>query len=292
MRISFYEEIDALLGSRDSRYFGEGYLKTNYSIGNFKILDGAEGLCFSCVGSVHLPDLWSKKGETIQTPHLSTIDVIELSLESLRHLLHNTFHGKYLSATALKSISIVAGNSPVEESLGSVSVVGKVRQSECNEFLVDLSIANMDLQLEYSSKKAIGSPLISTSKQPIKVENIMALANDQRNAACGIVTPLSHHLNEAWSISSCFAAALQLGQTLLYELDGIKRSESNTLWMKRTKISLTQGLSPSSDLPQPIFVRLDNARRYTKADGEWRRADIYSLMCNASIVCSVTHKLP
>ncbi len=288
----FYQGIDDFLGGRESRYFGEGYLHTYQSVRDFRILQTDNGLGFSCLGTVHLPELWSRKGASHQVPHLSTIDVIELSLESLRQLLQHTLHGQVVPAASIKLIKIAAGNTPVETELGRIGISGRVRSDESGDYVVDLQIVNMTLEITFTRGPFSHVPALSSEKQAVKLNNVMALAQEQQALAFATVKPLRSDINQCWSLSSCFAATLQLGQTLLYALDNIQRAESNTLWMKRTVITLSQGLSSATDQEQPIFVRLDKPRKYPKPDGEWRRADIFGMICNASIVCSVTHRLP
>jgi hypothetical protein len=281
--------IDEFLGSRDGRYFGNGYLRTGQSIDNFKIVDRSDGLDFSCTGHIALPDLWSEKEGDRQRPHLSTIDVIELAVECLRMLLHRTTYSQKLPADFLKKISIVSGNSPVEDGLETLALHGQVRRADADHDVLDLQIANMTVAVTFASSPPGPARYIAFSRQPVSIANVMV--NTPEMTACAIVNPANENPDEAWSLSSCFAAALQLGQTLLYKLDGLTRAESNTLWMKRTVIFFSP--SPSTlAFPQSIYVRLDGARRYAKPDGEWRRAEIFSLFCNTNIVCSVTHRLP
>lgn len=293
MDSKFYPNIDDFLGQRDSRYFGNGYLKTDHHIQDLHLEKNLESLSFRCHGSVFLPEIWSQKGEKQQTPHLSTIDVIELAQECLRQIHAYTLHAPIIPSTAVKSIEITAGNTPVESDLEKLPITGQVISQEGKNYKIGLQIANMHLEILYTGNPAATPSSVMTAiKQPVEVSHVMARANDEHAFAFGVIKPLASHSHQGWSISSCFAASLQLGQTLLYQLDGIQRIHSNTLWMKRTLITLNQGLTQSTEDMQPIFVRLDKPKKYTKTDGEWRRADIFSLVCNANIVCSVTHRLP
>ncbi|WP_338883649.1 AvrD family protein [Xenorhabdus sp. TH1] len=292
MNLSYYKEIDEFLGVRNSRYFGDGYLRTNQSVINFRLLEGADHLRFICTGQVFLPDVWSQKGKNHQTPHLSTIDVIELSIECLRQLLANTLQNNIIRNGSIRTLSIIAGNKPVETSLDNIEISGKATKDSNGNYVLELAIANMMLEIVYVSTTNAGLPVLSPGKQPVEVSSVMIHSDDEESTASAIVTPLAVCTNETWSVSSCFAASLQLGQTLLYNLDKVDRAKSNTLWMKRTTITFSQELSRSTQLSQPIFTKLENVKKYTKADGDWRRADIVSVICNAKIVCSVTHRLP
>ncbi|MCW5235644.1 AvrD family protein [Verminephrobacter eiseniae] len=268
------------------------WISASKSVTNFRILKEPDQLSFVCTGQVRVPEVWSKKGTNHQTPHLSTIDVIELSIECLREFLNSTLHQSVISTGSIRRMSIVAGRKPVEGSLDDIDIFGKAKKEIDGSYVLELSIANMTLNITYAPTAYPGLPTVPRGKQPIIVGDVMINSGEGQSTASAVVTPLSICTDETWSISSCFAASLQLGQALLYNLDGMDRSQSNTLWMKRTTIEFSQELSRSTQLQQPIFTRLENERKYIKPDGEWRRADIVSVICNAKIICSVTHRLP
>lgn len=291
MLVNYYENIDYFLGNRNGRYFGDGYLGAIQSISDFEIYN-RDGVEFNCLGKVQLKNLWSKKGEESQTPHLSTIDVIELSLECLHQYLLPSYDAKcqFLVTDHLIELSIVAGNSPVEDSLDHIKMFGKIFPDEGEYDIMEVCIANMTVQMTFAhfSKKIARS--IIQSRCPVYLNEFFF---DHKNLtqSYGIIDHKDFNKDESWSISSAFACTLQLGQLLLYKLDNIDRSNSNTLWMKRTKIKIFDSIPHAGSL-QPIRSRLNNVRKYTKSDGDWRRADIIANLCNMEIECSVTHKLP
>src|SRR5690606_21392631 len=67
-----------------------------------------------------------------------------------------------------------------------------------------------------------------------------------------------------------FVAALQLGQVLLYSLDGVARADSNTLWMRRTVIRP----APETPADGRFEVRLREPRQLRGAPGAWRSAEM------------------
>jgi hypothetical protein len=77
---------------------------------------------------------------------------------------------------------------------------------------------------------------------------------------------------------------------LLYKHDGISRENSNTLWMRKISIDISSGM-PSLRMPQPVYAKLNNVKGLVMAGSTWRCADIFSIMCNTNIVCSVAHKI-
>ncbi|MGW6703731.1 AvrD family protein [Streptomyces sp. NPDC054956] len=98
-----------------------------------------------------------------------------------------------------------------------------------------------------------------------------------------------------------FVSALQLGQVLLYGLDGVDRATSNTLWMRRTSIEPVTGAGvvtgPGSDAgsggsSSRFEVRLEEPRLLPSKQGTWRSADIVADLGGLRLRCSVAHLLP
>ncbi|MCR8828000.1 AvrD family protein [Pseudosulfitobacter koreensis] len=298
MELGYYKSIDDFLGVRQGRYFGDGYLKSSQIIRDFGISGSLNALQISCVGAVSLPAMWSQKGGTQQKPHLSTIDVIELALECLRQFRIGMRRGDELSTDLLSSISIVAGSSPVEEDMDALAITGQVLlDDEAGEVML-LNIANMEVHLRLRPRGHGVARGLTFCRQPVELsevllntEGMQASAMASSGGQVGVGQSRAGQSGGAWSLSASFACALQLGQLLLYKLDKIDRTKSNTLWMKRTHISFSD-LMPSGGGVQPIHAHLDDVLKYTKADGEWRRANVCAAFCNVQITCRVTHRLP
>jgi hypothetical protein len=130
--------------------------------------------------------------------------------------------------------------------------------------------------------------LIESEATPLSIHDIML--NKDSLTASAIVSHVRQNQSESWSLSNCFAAMAQLGQMLLYMLDDIPRGTSNTLWMRKILINISPGI-PSLHMPQPIYVRLDNAKKLKMANQDWRSADVFSLVCNINMVCRVAHRI-
>jgi hypothetical protein len=88
-----------------------------------------------------------------------------------------------------------------------------------------------------------------------------------------------------------FATGLQLAQILLYELDGMHRRDSNTLWMRTTTLTT---LSPHRTFgPRlPLRTRLADPQLLEMKDGVWRTAEIRTEFAGVAFTCGVTHALP
>ncbi|MBP6116847.1 MAG: hypothetical protein KBC57_08695 [Neisseriaceae bacterium] len=89
----------------------------------------------------------------------------------------------------------------------------------------------------------------------------------------------------------CFVTHLQLAQTLMYELDGITRANSETLWMLRTEISTPHPFRPLTDTAIAVATITDSQRLQVEADS-WRYIDIEGGVADIQIKCSLGHKIP
>lgn len=289
MELGYYKTIDDFLGLRQGRYFGDGYLKSSQVIRDFEMSGGLNAMQVSCVGAVSLPDMWSTKGEAAQTPHLSTIDVIEFALECLRQFRIGTRRGSELPTDLLSSISIVAGSKPVDDALHAVPISGQILLNDEAHEVMSLKIANMEVTLRLRPENGRLARDLSFSREPVELGKVLLNTEEMQASAMAYIDP--ERSGGVWSPSASFACALQLGQLLLYKLDNIERAESNTLWMKKTTIKFSDSM-PCTGSAQPIYACLDDVLKYEKADGVWRRANVCAAFCNVEITCRVTHRLP
>lgn len=81
---------------------------------------------------------------------------------------------------------------------------------------------------------------------------------------------------------------------LLYELDGLTRAESNTLWMRSTVFAPTTETEAESEAgPGGRFhVALDRTAQLPTAEGTWRTARITASLGGTRLTCNVVHLLP
>jgi hypothetical protein len=102
---------------------------------------------------------------------------------------------------------------------------------------------------------------------------------------------LEAHYQPSLSMIESFVVSLQLGQVLLYELDGVARADSNTLWMRHTTIEATTPFRPAV-APVAATVSLQDSRRLTARGGTWRTATIVGHSPGLRTRCAVAHELP
>jgi hypothetical protein len=287
MMLNYHTTIDDFLGDSESRYFGSGYFNTARTLRNFEHQNTEEGIKFSCVGSLCLLGLWSQKGDVAQIPHLSSIDVIELAIECTKRIFDQLSDCPIFSLDAIDRICVIAGNEPVEQVLESISIKGLMKQTPEGTCQLHVRISNMDVEVTFSLGR-MSRNVLAVSEYPVSIENVFL--NRENSTASAIVTPHSAIKDKSWSLATCFASMAQLGQTLLYKLDSMDRKTSSTLWMRRISINIFSGI-PEFFAPQPIHVKLNNARVLRMNRENWRSADICSWFCNTNIVCRVAHKI-
>ncbi|MHA4819713.1 AvrD family protein [Streptomyces aculeolatus] len=92
-----------------------------------------------------------------------------------------------------------------------------------------------------------------------------------------------------------FAAALQLGQVLLYGYDGIERAASHTLWTRTTTIALDERPA-AADGPAHgdgrLRAVLGRPVKPATERGTRRVGRLHSTIAGMRLACNVAHLLP
>ncbi|MCO6004067.1 AvrD family protein [Actinoallomurus purpureus] len=281
--------------------------------------------------SVAYPADWSRKGDVDQRPHLSTIDVIVIGAQLGEMYLAHTrrLDREQRRRMAVRRIRVKAGRRPVEDDLSGFPATAHVsgplaRCRNGHDLLtttVECTVATMRVQLEicheagrpdpgpgsYGSPQVLlgdaGSRLFGAGYKVRRqlVENVDVDPTAQTARAvvrvlldAGATAPdegLEGEHRASATVIDCFVAGLQLGQVLLYELDGVPRARSNTLWMRRTVLECAAP-RPALENPTPVIAFLDDVRLLKNSKAEtWRSADIVAELNGISMRCSVVHLL-
>jgi len=323
-----YSNIEDYLGPGELRFFGEGYKRVQRSLESVALGADDVGTPYvTAVASVTYPADWSRKGDSDQRPHLSTIDVLLLGVQlSEIHLArHAGLTEAQLRTVWIRRARIKAGSRPVEDNLAGFDVVAQLDHvqpsfdhSDRQVSVMDCRVGALTIRIEIDHYIPIdnvpsdpAAVLVSNTETHafgeafeahcMHVEDVFLSADRlhtkanvsfdiEHEAALGggkrQVQPYVHMIN-------MFVVALQLGQVMLYELDGINRAESNTLWMRSTLLE--------SDTPRPhantgvafmMASLVDAELLHTRRGETWRRADITAQGGGVKVVCSVAHRLP
>ncbi|MFC4606535.1 AvrD family protein [Streptomyces maoxianensis] len=326
--------IDDYLGPRDQRFFGEGFKRGVHQVGEIVVgYDDAGTGHVRGRASVSYPADWSRKGDTDQRPHLSTIDVLVLGVQlSEVYLAHSRGLGEQQRAGAwLRRAWIKAGSSPVEDDLQGFdieAVLAEVRPSPDGPdrlvSVLDSRIGTLTIRTEidhpvgtpvttagrYSSLDALlgdsaQRPFGSAYKNRRQIiEDVEVVLGDElQDTRAGVRFDIRSDVPVAGqgieglhqpsvSMIDSFVVGLQLGQVMLYELDGVSRAESNTLWMRQTVLEADSPLRPLDRCTETSAHLADSIVLNTSKGESWRRADIVGELGGVRLRCSVAHQLP
>ena len=314
--------IDDYLGAADGRFFGTGYRRVSHRFHDERAEETA-ALTARC--SIDCPSDWSRKGSFDQRPHLSTIDVLVIAAQFAELLLLRTFAltDEDRARMWVRKVLIRAGSAPVEDSLDDLPVTAKIRQTQSDEGSdavtgVSVSVASLAVRLEIvhpgercESRTPVGSmsDLLGASdrrgygdgfrNQRVEIRDVVIDRVGTTAAATSWVSDVSERegrlgmealYQPSVSLVSAFVEALQLGQVLLYELDGVERARSSTLWMRRTVLEVATPYR-SIESPGQVTVGLGVAQSLTRGGERWRVADIVSTRPGIKTMCSVAHRL-
>ncbi|MFC4032354.1 AvrD family protein [Streptomyces polygonati] len=290
---------------------------------------GGAGPSVRARAGISYPPDWSTKAEGDELrPHLSTIDALILAVRFAEFLARHT-HGlgeRQRSEVRLHRVDIKAGSSAVEDGLGDLPVSAAASGSAASAdhpgtviSTYDCRVSGMKIRVELIHEAGLPVPAgphvdaqlgsgypglygsgFQRTRQLIR-DVAVDVAAGSADATVDVVPPdarefvaggLEAAYGPAVSLIDSFVVALQLGQILLYETDGMKRGESNTLWMRRT--TLTAGpaeLRPAGGSSRET-TSLEDAALVPAQGGLWRTATIVGDVRGVRTRCVVTHRLP
>ncbi|MFG2985035.1 AvrD family protein [Streptomyces sp. NPDC048258] len=340
--------IEDHLGPGDRRFFGEGFKRGVHRIREIAAEYDAEGAGhITGRASVAYPADWSRKGDTDQRPHLSTVDILVLGVRLTETYLA---HARGLDAgqcagSWLRRVRIRAGSAPVEEELADFGVRAHAAEVRPSPDAADRLVTAMDcrigtltarIEIDHPAGRAPGAPFAGPladlrgedgqgpfgagyKHRSQRIEDVSVSPGEGEGegkgeyAACPVArarvrlvsrsaeaaaTAAGHGIEgrrqPALSLIDSFVVGLQLGQVLLYRLDGGSRAESGTLWM-RTAVLEAHGPPPPLVDGRAVDAAAhlaDSALLRTSSGDVWRRADVVGTLGGLRLRCSVAHRLP
>lgn len=317
------ETVDDYLGPGDKRFFSAGYRRVGYTFEPvIADVHSDQSASVSTHVGLSYPVDWSKKlaGADLR-PHLSTIDAILLGVQLAELCVVRTFRPDAEAHRAMwvRQVRIRAGQSP-EEDLRRLPLAARLLETRPGTqldatSLVDCRVGAMRVRCEIEHAGGVAHrghdllPNVDTVLGPAKnryygsgftrgghriddldVDALRATASvrlDDPAATQGAEASYQ----PAPTMVDAFATGLQLAQILLYELDGMHRRDSNTLWMRSTTLS-TSGPHRTFDGALPLATWLENPELVDMNGGTWRTADIHTDLGGVTFTCAVTHALP
>lgn len=314
------------LGPAEGRFFGTGYKRPHHQLSGIRVDFRDESPSFTARCGVTYPTDWSRKAGRDQEPHLSTVDVLLFSVQAAEVLLLATFGltEEDRRGAWVRSIVIKAGRTPVEGELSDLPVTAELlrTQEEDGDVVstVRSTVASLSAELDIVHRPrarvatvvdgASGEQLLGPSvlreygdgykDHVVRIADVhidlpRAGATAQSTINVGgseeVAVGLEADFGPSVSLVDAFVEALQLGQILIYEMDGLDRGNSNTLWMRRTVIRAGRPDRPVAAAGR-TDVELRNSRIVSMGQRNWRTCDIVATRPGLSVQCSVGHALP
>ncbi len=323
-----HASIDDYLGPGATRFFGEGYRRIAERLTDMSW--DLERRTLRATAGVVFPFDWSVKQTTNPiAPHLSTIDAVvfaaQLADAGLTASLGLTAQQR--RTMWLRRVDIRAGSTPDEQGLEAFPVDAKFSApvDEPDSALGQVStvvchVGHMTVRCVVEHGRSDNDPMptgplpegllgaaerrpygtgYQTHRQSITAMAVEVTGAVPRASATVVTSAEGSSGDEgmegayqpATSMVDAFVVALQMGQVLLYELDGLTRAASSTLWMRRTVLEVN---APQRPLGQHELVGaiLDDAMVVESRGSTWRSADIVAESGGVRVRCSVTHKIP
>ena len=314
--------VDDYLGDGAKRFFSAGYRRVGYTFGPVSVaVHGAADATVATTVGLTYPGDWSKKTAGVDLrPHLSTIDAILLGVQLAELCVVAAFRPDPAARRAMwvRRVKIRAGQRP-EEDLGALPLGARLRGTADDAAgtvsTVDCQVGAMRVRCEvvhsgtavHAGRTTLSDPdaLLGPAAQRYygtgfarAVHGIENLAVDGLRATGSVRLAQSDAdqgiegaYRPAATMVDAFATGLQLAQILLYELDAMRRADSNTLWMRSTTLEVTDPRLPAADL-LPLTTTLANTALIDMDGGRWRTADIGTDLAGITFTCAVAHALP
>jgi Pseudomonas avirulence D protein (AvrD) len=325
-----YESIDDLLGSASQRFFGDGHRRVSQLLRDVTVhSDGAGGHRVLGCASVSYPADWSVKNSAAELrPHLSTIDALLLSVALGEcYLAHARGLDSYQRRWAwVRSVEMKAASTPGTE-LDGFGVEAAVTDSRLSPWTLCGHVSTLEsriggikvrCEIEHEPGTVTDKTASFAASEDLLGDRALRYYADgykrtQRNIADVRVDPsvgwvsalvttaepvdnlssegLSAEYRPALSPIDTILTIGQLAQALLYCLDEVDRSTSNTLWLRRMALSYP---TPYQPIANPFVAAVSTIKnRITKMRGnQWRTADLSTQILGVQGSFSVTHILP
>jgi hypothetical protein len=318
------DSVDDYLGPAATRFFGAGYRRVDYRYGDVvaEAFDDVAGKLETTVGLSYPAD-WSKKTEGVTLrPHLSTVDglilAIELSEACLAHACRLSPGQR--SRLWVSGVRIKAGAEPNEE-LGTLDATTRILATKPDSTVVlETTIGKMRMRCEIAGLDDPTRMSAATYATPSELLGPAAgryygdgFKTRSHRVSGVVVTPatltseatveyeeesslpvgtkgIGGDYHPSPTTVDCFVTALQLGQVLLYELDSLSRSTSNTLWMRSTSLRAERPRRGVLDRSK-LTTSLENTTLFEMGGSTWRTADIVAHLGGVDLRCAVTHRI-
>jgi hypothetical protein len=325
-----YASIDDILGPAAQRFFGDGHRRVRQMLRNVAV-DGDvdRGHRVRGCASVFYPADWSVKSiATDLRPHLSTIDgaLLAVALGEC-YLTHaRGLDPKQRQRAWVRSVEMRAANTS-ETELSGFDVEAIVTDSRPSPWTLcghtstlDCRIGGIKVRCEIEHEPGMSTDTTGTFATPDDMlgdraqryyaegykRTLRAIEDVRIDTSVGCVEALvttaepadnpcgeglGAEYRPALSAIDVIITLGQLTQALLYSLDKVDRSTSNTMWLRRMAITFP---TPYQPIANPFVTTLHTVKnRLTMMRGDqWRIADLDARILGGLVSFSVAHALP
>jgi hypothetical protein len=313
-----WRDVDEYLGPADERFFGTGYRRTSPRLRDTRVQHDTSRSTLVATGSLAVAGAWSVKDGTLQRPHLATTDVLAFAAQAAGALLATRFDQSTADNALVTAVDVRASTAPLEDlaafpveaTLERAGAQGSTGMTQSVTATVGPLRATGTITCAAGgapeTEASPGAGPVTGAEGSVYTERLASRAVRLRDVRLreGDITASVQVSDEppvappsgieaghqpAYSLVDVFVATLQLGQVLLYELDGLDRGSSSTLWMRSTTIRTDRPLPAGS--PAPIGASLARGRLVERDGAPWRLADIVAELGPYRVVCSVAHQI-
>ncbi|MEV6411021.1 AvrD family protein [Kribbella sp. NPDC051718] len=309
--------VDDILGPAAQRFFGRGFRRVGYDVEELTAGCADQVPWASASVDVSYPGDWSRKAVgTDLRPHFSTIDALVLGAQLAEHCLQSPGQDPAVLANGwLRKVRITAGSKPQEDLAGLKATARRKSVTPAEEdgwtvSVFDSAIGAMRVQSEIVHPAAelesgewtagdlpqdryYGAGFKARTQwirdlevqDQTKATAVLELSDDGEASANG----LEGAYHPAPSMVDAFVTALQLAQVMMYDLDGVPRQASDTLWMRQTTMTAPK---PSKTREIPVTTELADPALLQMGGDTWRTFTVLADVAGISVRSAVTHRLP
>lgn len=315
--IEKYLDIDEILGDKKGRYFGDGFRRVTYDINNIEI--NTENTAHIRV-NIHYPSDWSSKQHgQVSLPHLSTVDAAPLASVLGEWYMHHFYEIDNTLGIDMQLISceIKSGTTPNENLINLPERIKEVKHEKLksksslfkgySELSIQFGGMNINLKFAHSGKKCLppgsynfilnnhnhkythANHKAISGYTRIDIKNININKNN-KTAHANLIFESDNAEYRDLSLVEIALVSAQLAQSLIYRVDDIDRSRSNTLWMRDFMIEQVIPFKVKHE--QQILLNTVSHKRLHNDGVAW---SIFRFICCIGAICTsftFAHQLP
>ncbi|BCY08847.1 AvrD family protein [Actinoplanes sp. L3-i22] len=321
------DDVDDYLGPAHGRFFASGYRRATYGVRGVDVNVGGPGTGgTSARVDVAYPSDWSRKADADLRPHLSTMDMLVLGAQlSEAHLTQAYGLDATMQRQAwIRKVTLRAGSEPQEELTGlagSAELIGCAASGDGTavstyQSRIGAMSARYEIVHPVARHDASGGRFDDLSAvlgdagdryygegfqaQRHRIENVEVDLAGLRSTArvtleqTGPRRPsegLEGDYQPSWSLLDCFVVNLQLAQIMMYELDSLRRQDSNTLWMVKTVLRAERPQRPIAG-PVTTQAAVTGKHLVDLRGGRWREVAVTANCAGVALRASFAHELP